>query len=175
MHRLELEHVLRAAGALADEPVLVVVGSQAILGAWPDAPDDLTVSLEVDLYPEEAPEKAILIDGSIGEKSMFHETFGYYAHGVGPETATLPAGWRQRAVVIENENTRGVRGVCPGLADLAISKLAAGRPKDLDFVRGMMRRGKVRSADLALLSRELAPESRALVEARLRALDGGGE
>jgi hypothetical protein len=23
-----------------------------------------------------------LIDGAIGEGSMFHETFGYYAHGV---------------------------------------------------------------------------------------------
>jgi len=174
VQRCELEHVLRAAGALADELVLVVVGSQAILGAWPDAPADLTVSLEVDLYPEAAPEKSILIDGSIGEKSMFHETFGYYAHGVGPETATLPTGWRQRAVVVENENTRGVRGLCLGLADLAISKLAAGRPKDLDFVRGMMRRGKVRAADLEPLFQELPPQVRALVEARLRIVVGGG-
>ncbi len=36
--------------------------------------------------------KADLIDGSIGELSPFHETFGYYAHGLGPETAALPAG-----------------------------------------------------------------------------------
>ncbi len=25
-------------------------------------------------------------------------TFGYYAHGVGPETAKAPAGWEQRLV-----------------------------------------------------------------------------
>lgn len=172
MRRHELEHVLRAAGTLADEPVLVVVGSQAILGACPEPPEELTVSIEVDLYPEAAPEKAILIDGSIGEKSLFHETFGYYAHGVGPETAVLPAGWRQRAVVLENENTRGVRGLCLGLADLAISKLAAGRVKDLDFVRGMVHHGLVEVDALSLLLPELSPEDRAPLEARLRGLQG---
>lgn len=37
-----------------------------------------------------------IIDGSIGELSAFHDTFGYYAQDVGPETATLPAGWVDR-------------------------------------------------------------------------------
>ena len=27
------------------------------------------------------------IDGAIGEGSQFHQTYGYYAQGVGPETA----------------------------------------------------------------------------------------
>ena len=134
-------------------------------------PDDLTVSWRWTSIPR-AP-KAILTTGP-SVRNRCSTRLGYYARGR-PRDGILPAGWRQRAVVVENENTRGVRGVCPGLADLAISKLAAGRPKDLDFVRGMMRRGKVLPDDLALLSRELAPESRALVEARLRALDGGGQ
>jgi hypothetical protein len=41
---------------------------------------------------------------------MFHETFGYYAHGVGEETAILPASWRERLVPLRNENTRGATG-----------------------------------------------------------------
>ena len=41
--------------------------------------------------------KADLIDGSIGEASMFHETFGYYAQGVVERTAVLPDGWRELA------------------------------------------------------------------------------
>jgi hypothetical protein len=137
--RIDLEHIIRAAGSIADAQRLVIIGSQAILGSFSDPPAELTVSQEADTYPMDAPEKADLIDGSIGEKSPFHETFGYYAHGVGPETATLPAHWQTRLVPVQNENTRGVTGLCLGLADLAVSKLAAGREKDLDFVSAMFR------------------------------------
>jgi hypothetical protein len=31
-------------------------------------------------------------DGSIGEQTAFHHTFGYYADGVAKDTATVPAG-----------------------------------------------------------------------------------
>ncbi|MBE7504139.1 MAG: hypothetical protein HS113_28405 [Verrucomicrobiales bacterium] len=92
MKRADLEHTIRAAGNIADAPRLVIIGSQAILGSFPDAPTELTASAEADTYPFDAPEKADLIDGSIGEKSPFHETFGYYAHGVGPDTAMLRHG-----------------------------------------------------------------------------------
>jgi hypothetical protein len=47
----------------------------------------LLTSQEADIYPLGDPAKSDLIDGTIGELSPFHETFGYYAHGVGPETA----------------------------------------------------------------------------------------
>lgn len=88
------------------------------------------------------PEKADLIDGSIGELSPFHETFGYYAHGVGPDTAVLPMAWKSRLIKVANENTGGVTGWCLSPGDLAVSKLVAGRAKDLHFVRTML------SADL---------------------------
>ncbi|MBM3890127.1 MAG: hypothetical protein FJ388_13515 [Verrucomicrobia bacterium] len=90
MNRRQLEHVLRASGSIVGCRDIVVVGSQAILGAHPDAPPELLASIEADVYPLDAPEKADLIDGCIGELSPFHQTFGYYAHGVGPETAQLP-------------------------------------------------------------------------------------
>jgi hypothetical protein len=48
--RDELEHVLRAAGAITGVSTWVIVGSQAILGALPDAPAELLVSQEVDFY-----------------------------------------------------------------------------------------------------------------------------
>lgn len=143
MKRADLEHIIRAAGSIADSPRLVVIGSQAILASFPEAPAELTGSAEADTYPLDAPEKADLIDGSIGEKSPFHETFGYYAHGVAPETAVLPEHWRSRLVPVENENTRGVTGLCLSPVDLAISKLAAGREKDLQFVTAMLHHGLV--------------------------------
>ena len=63
------------------------------------------------------------------------------AQGVGPETATLPKGWRRRLVRIENANTGGFSGLCLEVHDLAISKYVAGREKDLEFTRELARHG----------------------------------
>lgn len=144
----ELEHVLRAAGAVTQQSDLVVIGSQAILPSLFQPIPELMRSAELDLYPLHRPELADLIDGSIGEKSMFHETFGYYGHGVGPETAVLPPDWQSRLVLVENFNTGGVRGLCLAPTDLAVSKVAAGRPKDREFVQVLLRHRLVDPGDL---------------------------
>ena len=95
MTRAALEHLLRAAAAITDERDFIVIGSQSILGQFPEAPAELLVSDELDIYPRDRPELADLIDGAIGELSFFHDEFGYYAQGVGPTTATLPAAGRR--------------------------------------------------------------------------------
>ena len=111
MRRDQLEHIIRAAGAISGATKIVVLGSQAVLAIKPRLPKELTASMEADIYPEDNPDKADIIDGSIGELSPFHETFGYYAHGVGPETAILPKNWRKRTVSIKNQSTQGVEGI----------------------------------------------------------------
>jgi hypothetical protein len=141
MKRSELEHVIRAAGRIAGEGEVVIIGSQAILGQFPDAPPALLASMECDLYPRRRPELADKVDGAIGEASKFHEQFGYYAQGVGPDTATLPRGWQRRLVRVENANTGGYAGLCLEVHDLAISKYVAGREKDLGFTRELARHG----------------------------------
>jgi hypothetical protein len=93
MNRAQLEHIIRAAATIAHDDEIVIVGSQSILGQFPEAPAELLVSMEADVYPRGHPERWDLIDGSIGEGSPFHTTYGYYAQGVGPETAILPSGW----------------------------------------------------------------------------------
>lgn len=112
MRREELEHLIRSAAAITDQHEIVVIRSQSILGALPDAPDFFLRSMEADLYPLHAPELADLIDGSIGELSPFQENFGYYAQGVGPETAVFTADWQQRLVKVQNENTDLKIGLC---------------------------------------------------------------
>jgi hypothetical protein len=149
MRRQDLEHVIRAAGAISGEREVVIVGSAALLGAVPDPPEELARSRDVDLYPLHRPDLADLIDGSIGEQSPFEERFGYYAQGVSPRTATLPSGWGARLVRVQNENTHPGVGYCLEPHDLAASKLAAGREKDHDFVRAMLRHGIVRAPVLA--------------------------
>jgi uncharacterized nucleotidyltransferase DUF6036 len=139
MRRSEIEHVIRASGAIAGDDQIVVIGSQSILGEYPSAPDQLLASMEADIYPMNKPELADKVDGAIGEGSSFHAEFGYYAQGVGPETATLPEGWEKRLVVIQNENTNGVTGLCLEVHDLVISKYVAGRPKDFAFIAELLR------------------------------------
>ncbi len=69
MRRTELEHVIRAAAAVAEGDEIVVIGSQAILGQFPDAPDSLLISREADVYPRNHPERGDEIDGSLGDGS----------------------------------------------------------------------------------------------------------
>lgn len=148
MTRSELEHLIRAAGAIAGDDQVVVIGSQAVLGQFPAAPASLRASMEADIYPRNWPDRADLVDGAIGEGSFFHQQFGYYAQGVGPETAILPQGWEDRLVVVENPNTGGVRGLCLEVHDLAIAKYAAGREKDLQFTRKLARHELTRRTEL---------------------------
>lgn len=176
MNRPQLEHIIRAAAGNADTTEIVVIGSQAVLGTYPDAPEELLVSMEADVFPRDRPQDSILIDGAIGERSLFHETFGYYAHGVDETTAILPTGWRERLVPIRNENTRGATGWCLEVHDLAVSKLVAGRERDCDFIAALFRH---QLAAPELVSERLAQTSltealRALAVNRLHRLGIGG-
>jgi hypothetical protein len=153
MTRQQLEHLIRAAAVIADDDELIVIGSQSILGQYPNAASSLLVSVEADLYPKNHPERADLIDGTIGELSPFHDTYGYYAQGVGPTTAVLPQGWEQRLVPVRNENTRWATGLCLEPHDLLIAKHIAGRDKDLRFIRDAVAQGWV---DRELLERRLS-------------------
>ena len=169
MKRSELEHLIRAAGSIANDLEIVVIGSQSILGQFPNAPPSLLVSAEADVFPLNHPELSDLIDGSIGEGSPFHELYGYYAQGVDERTATLPRGWRGRLVKISNPNTVGITGLCLDIHDLAISKYVAGREKDRKFTRELVKHGMVRRDVLMDREREtdLSPELRKLVRARV--------
>lgn len=142
MKRDELEHVIRAAADVAEDD-LVVIGSQAVLAQYPNAPETLLKSLEVDVFPKTHPERADQIDGSLGDGSRFQETYGYYAHGVGPETAIAPAGWEQRLIRLEvaaiPRSGETVTAWCLEVHDLVLAKLAAGRPHDLEFAEEAVR------------------------------------
>lgn len=129
----DLEHLIRVSSDITHEYELVVVGSQAILGTDPNPPQILTVSMEADIYPLRRPELADKIDVLIGEGSSFHAHYGYYAQGVGPETAKLPLGWRDRVVRVPQAAYAAGVGYCISVVDLFLSKAAAGREKDQAF------------------------------------------
>jgi len=139
MTRVQLEHAIRAACDVSGDTELWIFGSQAILGEFPNAPESLRASLEVDVQPKNRPETIDIIDGALGELSQFHQTHGFYVHGIAIESATFPLGWEQRAVPVSDPiSTRGSTGLCVEAHDLAAGKLAAYREKDKEFVRTLL-------------------------------------
>lgn len=143
MRREQLEHVLRAASTVVGERDILVIGSQAVLASIDDEhlPAEATTSIEADLALADDPddEKADRIDGAIGELSEFHATHGYYAQGVNVTTATLPTGWMDRLIRLDNQRTHPARGLCLEPHDCVVSKLVANRSKDREFAAALIR------------------------------------
>jgi hypothetical protein len=138
MRKVELEHVVAVAAQISDEVEFVIIGSQAILGTDPDPPGLLQESMEADLYPRNAPEKVTQIEAAVGDGSLFQRTFGYYAHGVGPETAKAPAGWEARMIELEipprPASDREAVALCLEANDLVLAKCARGEIRDWEFI-----------------------------------------
>jgi hypothetical protein len=147
VRREDFEHVIAAAANVVKADNFVVIGSQAILGPHPDAPDALLRSMEADIYPADAPEKADLIDGALGDGSPFHRAFGYYAHAVGPETARPPDGWQARLIRIEIParvtSPQRPAAWCLEPHDLVLAKCVAGRERDWEFAGDALQAGLV--------------------------------
>ena len=116
------------------------------------------MSAEADMAPKNFPERADLIDGSLGELSMFHDTHGFYVHGLDISAAALPAGWEERTIKVQSRATRQNIGWCLEGHDLAASKLVAFRDKDREFVR------------VLIAERMISPEK---LTARIRMLTAG--
>ena len=151
MQRNELEHLLRAAGEIIDERQFIVIGSQSILGKYPDAPEELLRSREADFIAKNRPERTTMLE-AIGEASRFYETHGYYVDPVDSRTAVLPRDWKSRLVNVSSPGTNGVTGLCLDPHDLFISKVAAWREKDIEFAKVMIGHGMVEKDRLLVLA-----------------------
>lgn len=147
MNREQLAHVLRAAAKIAGDGEILVLGSQAILGSFDaDAlPEAASMSVEADVafFTDPGAVKSDLVDGAIGELSSFHTSFGYYGQGVEISTAVLPVGWEARAQLLPRTDMAPAAARCLEPHDLVISKLVAGRQKDLDFTTALIQAGLI--------------------------------
>jgi hypothetical protein len=155
MKKQQLDHVLRAAGRITGEKQFVIIGSQSLHGTYPDLPDDIVLSAEVDLIAAKTRERTEWLN-VIGVHSPFHESFGYYADPVDETTATLPKGWKGRLVNLPPGDTEGVRGLCLDPHDLAVAKYVTRRDKDVAFNRELARRGIVQRERLLALLKQTA-------------------
>lgn len=176
MRRQDLEHLVAAAANIIGDDEFVVIGSQAVLGTVPDPPAELLVSMEADMYPLREPERAIEIDGVLGDGSAFFEAHGYYAHGVDPQTAKAPSGWQDRLVrvLVAPRVTSRHQPVawCIEVHDLVLAKLARGSERDWAYARTALRAGLIDPDELLarVPSMPLEPSHRELIANQLKAL-----
>lgn len=171
MNRAQLFHAIRAACDIAGVDRVIVVGSQSILGSFSEdeLPPTATASREVDVMPD-VDDLALMIElsdrieGVGGELSPFEELHGFALDGVDSTTSVLPMGWRERLVVVCNEQTRDpvtgrqFAGLCLEPADLCAAKLMAAREKDRRFVFALLRAGLVDRDVLRARLEQMLPE-----------------
>lgn len=148
MQRDQLQHVILEIGRRFDLRDFYVVGSAAILAALPDPPAGaLTATRDVDVIPPGDDEQlADRISFVLGEASDFDIEHGYYAQGVSLRTPTFaPTDWPSRALPVR---VADYTAWCMEPHDLVLSKLGAGREKDLEFARDVAQLGLVRRDEL---------------------------
>ncbi len=173
LRRSDIDHILRAAAAIANHTRFVAVGTGAVIAIQRHIPVAMMLTAEIDLYADGLadPEPiSDLIDASIGEGSRFHLTFGYYGDGVSPGTAIMPEDWRSRAS--DYTTTDGaVTAICPSAADIAVAKLCAWREKDRDWLRAAVDAGIAPLAAIEALARAALPPAAPDLAERLRRVD----
>ncbi len=153
-------HVCRSAAAISGVREVTAFGAAAVV-PWiardcPGAPFWPSMELDVDPGGES---KADLVDGTIGELSLFEDTFGVRAHGVTLEAFISPRDWTSRAGAFDDP-TSGVRVRVPHPVDLVVAKLVRGEQREYEFAAYCMRHLSVSAEGieqgLAAIERERA-------------------
>jgi hypothetical protein len=172
MYRKQLQHVILEIGRRFGINDVYVIGSAAILAVLPNPPEgELTATRDVDVIsPGDEERLADQINFVIGEASDFEIEYGYYAQGVTSKTPEFaPRDWKSRAIPI---HVQECIGRCMGPEDLILSKLGAGRPKDLPFARAAAKLGLVQRDKLFELlgSVDCSEQQRKRIATRIDAL-----
>lgn len=139
----KVEHGLRAAAEVLGTKELVLIGSAAAVFGGGRYSARMARSEEIDTYstdPNARPGDAL---DAIGTGSRFFETHGFYVDGVSPETARMPADWRDRAAILPLRTDPSIRVTVPELGDVALSKMIAWREKDIGWLEDATQLGRI--------------------------------
>lgn len=142
MRFLSLIHLAKTTLTMSAKERMVVLGSSSLLcfdSNLGEPGQPLETSIDADFMIEGCDEELakMLID-ALGDDSLFGDRQGYYADILRPEIVErLPRGWEERLAPLP-----GCEGVfCIEPHDLAVAKLQAGRPKDIDLLVALIQKG----------------------------------
>jgi len=166
MRKSQFEAALRAAAAVSGEQQFIVVGSQSVHAHTDDAPVEVLISKECDLWAKGKEEKLAVVEAALGQRSEYFTAHGVYVDAVEPGLVLLPAGWEGR---LKPLRIGGVTAWCLDVNDLVVSKLNAGRLKDYEFVNAVLR-SRLADFDIIVKRIETFPDlhQRTVLLARLR-------
>jgi len=172
MKKSEIDDALAALWTLVKETQPIIIGSQALHGKFPDVADTICFSREVDVMLPNKLWMSKWIFEVVGEGTPFDVDRGFYIDHViaQPGLPILADGWKERAIRHEFVFDGKVQGSVLYLSpeDMAISKLGAGRPKDIGFVSALLQQGYITLPDLQeLVSQVAEPAYRSKVQATL--------
>jgi hypothetical protein len=187
----ELRDLARRAANVTGYRQILVLGSQAIHGALPDAdlPAVTTMSEEADLavFNDLSGETPHVIEAAFGMGSPYHQRFGVYADGIALSEVALPDGWQGRIRTEQVHDSADVENpvtlLFPEIHDLCASKLTVavtggfGRRSDREFVSALTEAGLVDLETLndrvGRLPPSVAPEVRPAAQAIVHSLGRG--
>ena len=134
VQKSELFELIGEVQAILSGELPVIVGSQATHALKDDPPEVALESIECDfiLYGGKFEERE-RINRELGILSAFQRERGYYADALSLATVVLPSNWQDRLQPLFTNDERLV-AQCLEIHDLAVSKLVAGREKDLEFL-----------------------------------------
>lgn len=171
MNLQALQHLAKAAQALADDCQIIVLGSASLLAWFPDLglSDGLLASTyDADLCPQPFDEETgEILEEALGESRAFHRRHGYHVDILrGAIFETLPAGWQDRLMPVAG--CAKVLAIDPH--DLAAAKLMVARPKDIALLKQLHEQNIIQ-ADTTRQRLDSIPKSEQSLLRSARALD----
>jgi hypothetical protein len=120
----------------------VIIGSNTslALAERTEIPAAMVMSMDLDCYTKDDPERVFELVPALGENSPFHHAEGFFLDAVSPDLPTLPEGWQDRLLKLERG---GCRAWFLDPNDAAISKYARGEPRDRSWIRAGLDAGIV--------------------------------
>lgn len=166
MQREQLHELLTRAAEVCARLEFIDFGSQSVHACTAAPPAEVLVFVECDIWFHDEPQVASRLPAELGKDSAFAKTTGVYADPLPPDLPLLPAGWQQR---LRDLMIGDIRVRCLEIHDLIVTKLAAGRLKDYEFIAAVLM-GKLAHADQAQRRIQSFPDphTQALLLARLR-------
>ena len=149
MNREQLHALLSEARKQVQHAEFVIVGSLAILGAVAEPPRTMVMSIDVDTYLKNDPQRTGELVQALGQGSAFEDEHGYYLDPVSPNLPSFPEGWQDRLVQIDFDD---VKAFFVEANDVAVSKYMRGEDRDMRWLLAGLKAGLI---DLDVIERRV--------------------
>ncbi len=134
MRKSDLFELLTDVSVVLGNEKPIIVGSQVFHLLSERPPQIVERSAECDfLFGPAQSDARNEVNRLFGVASDYQDRTGMYADGLGLATVVLPDGWRDRLQPL-NDDQGNVVALCVDIYDVSVSKLIAGREKDLEFL-----------------------------------------